>query len=167
MRGLQHAHCIFFLDRQSKQMFKNLYNVDRIITTEISGDDLELQQIILKQNIHTPYGDINPDAVCMKHPDTLCNKRRNNNNTSVNNGNSITRNVAEDTVKVLCIFEDCRALRIELHELNKFRVPFKQNSHRFCINEFSDLSNDETEPFFCNKTCKAGFPDILLDMTAE
>lgn len=69
-RGLAKTHCIFFLDRNSRQVLNSPDNVDRVISTEIFGDDdSELQEIILNLKVHTACGDINPDSLCMKQPD--------------------------------------------------------------------------------------------------
>ena len=65
-RGLPHAHCIFILDRESKQRLRDPLEVDKIISAEIpSADDPELREIVLKHQIHNPCGVLNPQAVCM------------------------------------------------------------------------------------------------------
>ena len=65
-RGLPHAHCIFVLDRETKNNLKNPVNVDKIISAEIPPDsDPELRDVVLKHNVHVPCGEENPQAVCM------------------------------------------------------------------------------------------------------
>jgi len=66
-RGLLHVHCLFFLDRDGKNALLNTENVDEIISAEIPSaeDDPVLRDLVLKNQIHNPCGNINPDAVCM------------------------------------------------------------------------------------------------------
>ena len=65
-RGLPHAQVVFFIDEVSKNDLRTPENVDRIISAEIpSGQDPELQEVVLKHMIHNPCGEHNPTAVCM------------------------------------------------------------------------------------------------------
>lgn len=41
------------------------------------------------------------------------------------------------------------------------------NVYLFCINKFSDIEISMVEQIYCNKTCRKGFPDIMLDKSAE
>ena len=64
--GLPHAHCIFILDRQSKNNLRNPSNIDEMISAEIPPEsEPELRNIVLKHAIHNPCGEHNPQAVCM------------------------------------------------------------------------------------------------------
>ena len=64
-RGLPHVHCIFFLDRPSKQRLNDPLNVDQLISAEIPPtSDPELRDIVLKHAIHTPCDSQNPSPVC-------------------------------------------------------------------------------------------------------
>lgn len=55
-----------FLERQFKHMINIPHNVDRIMSTEIPGDDDPgSQEVFLKFNVHTPCRDIYSDTVCM------------------------------------------------------------------------------------------------------
>jgi len=73
-RGLPHAHCIFFLDRTSKNNLRRPENVDNIISAEIPPvSDNELRDLVLKNAIHNPCGTTNPNAVCMS--ENKCKKK--------------------------------------------------------------------------------------------
>lgn len=167
-KGLSHAHYIFFLRRQSRQILNNPHNVYSLISNEIPVDGYQqLEEIILMHNVYMPFRDNNSDAVCMNRPDAPLNERRKNSGTNVNKGNSNTIIIAEDTVNVRCMLDECAGVHIELHEFNDCCVIYYWNVHQFCMNKFSDIEICETEPVFCNKTCKAVFPDITLDMIAR
>lgn len=65
-----YAHCILFLDGRPRQILNNSDSLDRIISTEIPGDkDHELQEFILKRNVHTLCEDASHDAVCVQQLD--------------------------------------------------------------------------------------------------
>ena len=74
-RGLPHAHCIFFLDRVSKQQLQDPARVDQLICAEIPPhEDAELREVVLKHAIHAPCEGINAQAVCLGE-DGKCRKR--------------------------------------------------------------------------------------------
>ncbi|CAF3280715.1 unnamed protein product [Rotaria socialis] len=98
-RGLPHAHCLFTLSDEDK--IKTADDVDNIISAELPDRNAqsELYNIIITQNIHGPYGRLNPKSICMvdgscskKFPKAFCNetdvstdgypiyRRRNNSN---------------------------------------------------------------------------------------
>lgn len=66
----------------------------------------------MNRDVDTLCRDKNPDAVCMKHTNTLSNERRNINTTSANNGNSKkkskqnnTTDIVGDIYKFVCMFD--------------------------------------------------------------
>lgn len=86
----------------------------------IPGDHPKFQEIILKHNVHTPGGDVNPDAVCMKQPNAPSNDLRDDNNSNINSARinvhynrNNTANTADDAVKELCMFAERCELRID------------------------------------------------------
>ena len=66
-RRLPHTRVLFFLDKVSKNGMRTLEKVDRIISAKIScAQDPELQEVVPKHMIHSPCGEHNPTAVCMR-----------------------------------------------------------------------------------------------------
>lgn len=112
--------------------------------------------------------------MCMKQPDISAigirynsnkiNRSRDNERINSRNGNKVL--LMKSSI-IMCMAEECPALRYELQEFNKYFTACNRNVRRFCINEFSDIEIGKAEPIYCNETCRAGFPDITLDMTAE
>lgn len=149
--------------------------VENITSTEVPGDnDPQLQENILKSNDHNPCGDNSPETVCMRHSDTLSVERRNNNNSSAINVNrnmdknrNNTTNIADYIVKVINMFDECFRLRIDYHDFHEYFVVCTRTVHRLHINDFSDKDIDETELVFCNKECRAGFPETTPGTTTE
>ncbi|CAF3665690.1 unnamed protein product [Rotaria socialis] len=62
-RGLPHAHCLFTLSDEDK--IKTADDVDNIISAELPDRNVqsELYNIIITQNIHGPYGRLNPKSI--------------------------------------------------------------------------------------------------------
>lgn len=65
------------------------------------------------------------------------------------------------------MFADCPGLRIELHDFTKCCVARCRNVYRFFVNELSDIEINKDRPIYCNKTGRADFPDITVDMNVE
>jgi hypothetical protein len=65
-RGLPHLHLLLFLD--SDEAFDTPERIDEVICAEIPSKtkDLELYEVITKNMIHGPCGDLNPQSPCMK-----------------------------------------------------------------------------------------------------
>ena len=66
-RGLPHVHCIFFLEKASKDKLLYSRHLDSLINSEIPSedDDPGLRELVIKHMIHGPCGDVNPGAQCM------------------------------------------------------------------------------------------------------
>lgn len=73
-RALLLAHCLFFLDRESKQRLKRAGNVDELVLAEIPFvQNHGVRYLFLKNSIHTPYSPLhNSSAAPMK--DGTCHK---------------------------------------------------------------------------------------------
>lgn len=73
-RELPHAHCIFLPALQSKVSLPQLNSIKALISARIpSSDNSSLQQVILKHNIHSPCGKLNPSDICRN--DGACTKQ--------------------------------------------------------------------------------------------
>lgn len=68
-RRFPYFHC-FSLDRQVQQILNNPHNAYKVISIEIPGQrSPQFHETILKYNVPTPGGDVNPDAMCIKKAD--------------------------------------------------------------------------------------------------
>lgn len=65
-----------------------------------------------------------------------------------------------------CVFLEYSVLRYERHDLSERCIICRRSVHKFYINDSSYIEINETQPFYCEKLCRAGFQDIPLDMTA-
>ncbi|CEP11614.1 hypothetical protein, partial, partial [Parasitella parasitica] len=65
-RGLPHVHILLFLDNE-KDRFDTSEKIDSIISAEIpdADTDKDLYNIVTKNMMHGPCGDINPKSPCM------------------------------------------------------------------------------------------------------
>lgn len=108
----------------------------------------------------------------MKHPDRPSNEGRNNLDTSADNGNRCKNNnrkndtyIADDIVKVLCMFESCPGLRTKHHDFAKSCVECCRRDHQLCVKKLENIEFDQAGPVCCNKTCGAGYHDMTVDIT--
>ncbi|XP_051791512.1 uncharacterized protein LOC127530003 [Erpetoichthys calabaricus] len=64
-KGLPHAHILLILDDDSK--IRTEYDIDKIVKAEIPNRDTSprLFQIVIRNMIHTPCGNRNPNSPCM------------------------------------------------------------------------------------------------------
>lgn len=155
-------------------MLNNFEIVDRTSSTEIPGDDdAQIQRINREHNDHTPCRNGNLEVVYMKHPDIPSSKGRSydvtsasNNNMNRNNNRKNITNIDDDIVKDFCMFEECPGLCNDNDHFNEFYVDFHRNVCRLRVMQFSDIKIDESEPIFCNNTCRADFFYLMVEMTA-
>lgn len=122
-------------------MLNNSLNVNKIIGTNISVDDIAIIRNIFENHVHTPYKDIGPDAVCIKQQDTHMNDRRSCDkiiiyciNTNSNNNRENTANIVDDYFKVLCMFKELPELHIEHYDDTECCIACSCNYQRMFTN---------------------------------
>jgi hypothetical protein len=64
-RGLPHAHIILFLKPHAK--LRTSEDIDRLMSSEFPTENNELLELIQKLMVHTPCGEENPTAPCMRN----------------------------------------------------------------------------------------------------
>lgn len=96
-------------------------------------------------------------------------------NGNINNKNSMnvdpdsnhSSNTVDYTVKNLYLHEECLEARTDHHDFTECCQACHANVHRLSVKKFSDIEIDENGPMYCNKVCRAGFPEVTPDMTAD